>query len=53
MSLFIHKGIIIAKPSLDLVNAKEECIEHSIHAGAEEVEHDGYDLKLGYYKVIF
>lgn len=50
--LFIHKGILIAKPSPDLTNAAEDCIEHAINAGAEEVETDSDDLEPGHYKVI-
>lgn len=50
--LFIHKGILIAKPSPDLTNIEEECIEHAINAGAEEVETEGDDLDPGYFKVI-
>uniref|UniRef100_A0A2S2PVC8 Translational activator of cytochrome c oxidase 1 n=1 Tax=Sipha flava TaxID=143950 RepID=A0A2S2PVC8_9HEMI len=48
--LFIHKGIIIAKPSQDIKNADDECIEHAINAGAEEVEIIDDDLKPGYFK---
>jgi len=51
--LFIHKGILIAKPSTDLTNAVEECVEHAINAGAEEVETAGDDLEPGYFKVTF
>jgi len=51
--LFIHKGILIAKPSSDLTNAAEDCIEHAINAGAEEVETDSDDLEPGHYKVTF
>ncbi|XP_050058479.1 translational activator of cytochrome c oxidase 1 isoform X3 [Aphis gossypii] len=49
--LFIHKGILIAKPSPDLTNAAEDCIEHAINAGAEEVETDSDDLEPGHFKV--
>lgn len=51
--LFTHKGIIIAKPSPDLTNPEDECIEHAINAGAEEVETEGDDLESGYFKVHF
>lgn len=51
--LFIHKGILIAKPSPDFINAEDECIEHAIDSGAEEVETEGEDLEPGYYKVNF
>ncbi|VVC38499.1 YebC-like,Integrase, N-terminal zinc-binding domain-like,Transcriptional regulator TACO1- [Cinara cedri] len=50
--LFIHKGIIIVKPPTDLINADEECIEHAINAGAEEVETESDDLEPGHYKFI-
>lgn len=50
--LFSHKGVLLAKPSLDLINAEEECIEHAIIAGAEEVETEGENLEPGCYKVI-
>lgn len=49
--LFIHKGILVAKPPQESTNAEEECIEHAINAGAEEVETKGDDLEPGYYKV--
>lgn len=49
--LFIHKGILIVKPPTDLTNAEEECIEHAINAGAEEVETEDDDLEPGYFKV--
>lgn len=51
--MFIHKGIIIAKPSQDITNVKDECIEHAINAGAEEVETEDDDLEPGYFKVEF
>ncbi|XP_022174774.1 translational activator of cytochrome c oxidase 1-like [Myzus persicae] len=50
--LFIHKGILIAKPSADLTNATEDCIEHAINAGAEEVETASDDLEPGYFKFL-
>lgn len=50
--LFIHKGILIAKPPPDLTNLEEECIEHAINAGAEEVVTEDDDLEPGYLKVI-
>ncbi|CAH1738745.1 unnamed protein product [Aphis gossypii] len=50
--LFIHKGILIAKPSPDLTNAAEDCIEHAINAGAEEVETDSDDLEPGHFKFL-
>lgn len=49
--LFIHKGILIAKPFTTSKNAEEDCIEHAIEAGAEEVETESEDLESGYYKV--
>lgn len=51
--LFIHKGILIAKPPSDLKNIEEECIEHAINVGAEEVETEGEELEPGYVKVNF
>jgi len=50
--LFIHKGILIAKPPTDLTNIEEECIEHAINAGAEEVITKDDDLEPGYFKFL-
>ncbi|XP_050423771.1 probable transcriptional regulatory protein Cthe_2075 [Adelges cooleyi] len=50
--LFIHKGIIIAKPPSDMINANEECVDHAIESGAEEVETENDDLEPGYFKFV-
>lgn len=50
--MFIHKGILVAKPPPNLTNPEDECIEHAINAGAEEVEIEGDDIEPGYFKVI-
>lgn len=49
--LFVHKGILIAKPSQEMKITEDECIEHAINAGAEEVETEDENLEPGYFKV--
>ncbi|XP_050524864.1 translational activator of cytochrome c oxidase 1 [Daktulosphaira vitifoliae] len=50
--LFVHQGIIIAKPPAVMTDAEELCVEHAIEAGAEEVETEDEDLEPGYFKFI-